>query len=106
MSQMYVVPAVCVCSLWLAKMSLWVYSILPKTSGVFMMPCLSLFKHTQADQMKEQVSTQNTTFSVSGRDGPRGSDTDQTHRAHRARGEGGGEGTGPIDIDRSTLRLL
>jgi len=48
---MSVLPAVCVCVCVCVEslagvLSLRVYSVLPGTSGVSMMPCLSLFEHS------------------------------------------------------------
>lgn len=71
---------VCVCSQSLAGgMSLRICSILPRTSGVSMMPCLSLFKHTQTDQMKDKWAHRTSLSAFLGRDGRAGSDADHTH---------------------------
>lgn len=80
----------CVCGQSLAgEMSLRIYSILPRTSGVSVMPCLSLFKHTQTDQMKDKRAHRTSLSAFLGRDGRPGSDADHTHFCtHGMRGKG------------------
>ncbi len=102
---------VCVCVGYLAgEMSLRVCSVLPSTSGASMMPCLSLFKHTQTDQMKDKRARRTSLSAfLAQRNRVRATLIKHTraHGARGPRGEGKGRCRRLIDSDTShqdTLR--
>lgn len=99
-------PAVCMCvyvsvSSLAGKMSLRACSILPRTSTVSMMPCLSRFKHTQTDQMKDKWAHRTSISAfLAGTDGLGATLIKHAH-AHRAQQELGGRCRGLIESDTS-----